>query len=182
MIQSRKELKEYLEADSKRFNYPMSWWKILTFSETYRVFRYVKTLRYYEYYLNNRRGILNLLPYIYYKLKHRQLSLKFNITIPPNTTGKGLRIMHTGYIYFNGDVKIGQHATILPMVLLGSKNSEIPANIVIGDNCYVGVGTTILGPVKIGNNVTIGAGAVVTKDIVDNSVVGGIPAKIIKQK
>ena len=37
--------------------------------------------------------------------------------------------------------------------------------IFVGDNCYVGPGATILGPIKIGNNVTIAAGAVVTKDV-----------------
>ena len=40
----------------------------------------------------------------------------------------------------------------------------------------------MLGPVRIGNNVTIGAGSVVTKDIPDNSVVAGNPARIIKRK
>jgi len=39
-----------------------------------------------------------------------------------------------------------------------------------------------LGPVTIGNNVTIGAGAVVNKDVPDNCVIGGVPAKIIKHK
>ena len=52
----------------------------------------------------------------------------------------------------------------------------------MGDNCYFGLGVKILGSVKIGNNVTIGANAVVTKDIPDNAVVGGVPAKIIKIK
>lgn len=51
-----------------------------------------------------------------------------------------------------------------------------------GDNCYLGVRSTILGPVKIGNNVTIGGGSVVVKDIPDNCVVAGNPAKIIKYK
>lgn len=52
--------------------------------------------------------------------------------------------------------------------------------VVVGVNCYFGLGAKILGAVKIGNNVTVGANAVVTKDIPDNAVVGGIPAKIIK--
>lgn len=43
-------------------------------------------------------------------------------------------------------------------------------------------GAKVVGGVRVGNNVTIGANAVVTKDIPDNSVVGGVPAKIIKMK
>lgn len=53
---------------------------------------------------------------------------------------------------------------------------------VVGNNCYFGLGAKILGSVKIGNNVIVGANAVVTKDITDNAVVGGIPAKILKIK
>ena len=51
-----------------------------------------------------------------------------------------------------------------------------------GNNCYISTGVTILGPVNIGNNVTIAAGAVVINDIPDNCVVGGVPAKILKYK
>ncbi|WP_240053851.1 DapH/DapD/GlmU-related protein [Bacteroides uniformis] len=54
--------------------------------------------------------------------------------------------------------------------------------VVVGDNCYFGVGVKVIGSVRIGNNVTIGANAVVTHDIPDNAVVGGVPAKIIKIK
>lgn len=52
--------------------------------------------------------------------------------------------------------------------------------ILIGDNVYIGTGTTILGPVTIGSNVVIAAGSVVVKDIPDNCLVAGVPAKIIK--
>ena len=51
---------------------------------------------------------------------------------------------------------------------------------VIGDNCYISPGVKIVKPVKIGNNVVIGANAVVNKDIPDNTMVAGIPAKPIK--
>ena len=67
------------------------------------------------------------------------------------------------------------------MVLIDKKRPGTDVKAVIGDNCYISTGVTILAPVKIGNNVTIGAGAVVTKDIPDNCVVAGVPARIIKQ-
>ncbi len=53
------------------------------------------------------------------------------------------------------------------------------APIKIGNNVFIGCNVTILPNVKIGNNVIIAAGSIVTKDVPDNSVVGGNPAKII---
>lgn len=52
--------------------------------------------------------------------------------------------------------------------------------ITIGDDVWVGGNVTIIGGVTIGNNVVVGAGAVVTKDVPANTVVGGVPAKVIK--
>lgn len=57
---------------------------------------------------------------------------------------------------------------------------EITKPIVIGDNVYIGNNVLILPGVTIGNNVIVGAGAVVTKNIPDNSVFAGVPAKKIK--
>ena len=57
---------------------------------------------------------------------------------------------------------------------------EITKPIVVGDNVYIGNCVIILPGVTIGNNVVIGAGAVVTKDIPDNSVAVGVPARVIK--
>ncbi len=51
--------------------------------------------------------------------------------------------------------------------------------ILIGDNVFIGCNVTILPNVKIGNNVIIAAGSIVNKDVPDNSVVGGNPAKVI---
>lgn len=52
-----------------------------------------------------------------------------------------------------------------------------------GDNCYFGTGVTVLAPCRIGNNVTVAAGAVVTMpEIPDNAVVAGVPARIVKIK
>lgn len=57
---------------------------------------------------------------------------------------------------------------------------EITKPIVVGDNVYFGNNVILLPGVTIGSNVVIGAGAVVTKDIPDNSLVVGVPAKVIK--
>ena len=54
--------------------------------------------------------------------------------------------------------------------------------VTIGDNCWIGGSTTILPGVTIGNNVTIGAGSVVVKDIPSDCVAVGNPAKVIKKK
>lgn len=58
----------------------------------------------------------------------------------------------------------------------GGDNAGIPS---IGDNCVLGPGSKILGSVTLGDNVFVGANAVVTHDIPSNSVVAGIPAKVI---
>ena len=88
-----------------------------------------------------------------------------------------------GFRYVGPNVKIGKNCTMVSGVVFGNKTEqEDNRPVVVGDNCYFGLDCKILGPVRIGNNVTIGAGAVVTKDIPDNAVVGGIPAKILKFK
>lgn len=57
---------------------------------------------------------------------------------------------------------------------------ELTAPITIGNDVYIGLNTMILPGVNIGNRVIIGAGSVVTKDIPDNSVAAGVPARVIK--
>ena len=57
---------------------------------------------------------------------------------------------------------------------------EIAGRITVGDNVFIGIRACILPGVTIGNNCIIGACALVTKDVPDNSIVGGNPAKIIK--
>ena len=57
---------------------------------------------------------------------------------------------------------------------------EITKPIIVGDNVYIGNNVLILPGVKIGSNVVVGAGAIITRDIPDNSVAVGVPAKVIK--
>jgi len=54
--------------------------------------------------------------------------------------------------------------------------------IVIGNNCWIGAGVVFLDGAKLGNGCVVGANAVVTKEFSDNSVIGGVPARVIKQR
>ena len=183
MIQSKKDLKYYLTADSARYNNQTP--NILDFmlhNEKWYIYHYVRHLRYTEYYLNcyGRKHPLFLWHFFCYK----RLSFKLRITIYPNTVGPGVRIYHVGdFIHVGTQCSIGSHCTLLPGVVFGNKYEQENNNIIIvGDNCYFGLGAQIFGTINIGNNVTVGANSVITKNIPNNAVVGGIPARILKIK
>ena len=77
-------------------------------------------------------------------------------------------------------VKIAHH-TVLENGVFISTGANIGASIHINENAFVGIGSTIMtGVTYIGKNAIIGAGAVVTKDVPDNAIVAGVPARIIR--
>ena len=88
-----------------------------------------------------------------------------------------------GGIYIGDDVLIGHNACLL--TLNHAKEPEnradmYPAPIHIGDQAWLGSNVTVLPGVTIGEGAIVAAGAVVTKDVAPNTIVGGIPAKFIK--
>lgn len=182
MIKTRAELKAYIKADFERQNMKHPWLARLTNGEHALTMEYLKLLRRVEYHKNNSKSLWHKLCYAFCLLKYRKMCNKTGLYIMPNSVGSGLLLPHPGFVRIDSNSKIGRNCTILPMVLLGKKQPGMVCPINIGDDCYISTGVTILGPVTIGNNVTIGAGAVVTKDIPENAVVGGVPAKVIKIK
>ena len=108
--------------------------------------------------------------------------LLFNSSVPASCEiGKGTKFGYGGIaVVLHARTVIGKNCMIGQGVTIGGKSGwyEVP---VIGDNVHISAGARLLGPVRIGNNVIIGANAVVVKDVPDNCIVAGIPAKIIKE-
>lgn len=88
--------------------------------------------------------------------------------------GGGLLVSHYHCVIF--PKKTGRNFRVGPGVVIG-RNGDFPT---FGDNVYVASNATVIGDIHIGSNVIIGAGSVVTKDIPDDCVVVGNPARIIR--
>ena len=104
---------------------------------------------------------------------------------PGAKIGKNLFIDHGMGVVIGETSEIGNNVTIYHMVTLGGISPSINSNDqrhvkrhpTLKDNVVVGSGAQILGPVVVGKNSKIGANAVVTKDVPENAVMIGIPAK-----
>jgi len=97
--------------------------------------------------------------------------------------GSGLTIMHGHDIVIGADVEIGRNCKIFNGVTFGNKDLEQPSSSnqpTVGNNCIFCTGAKIIGPIEVADNVTVAANAVLLVDCIENSVVGGIPAKIIR--
>lgn len=117
-----------------------------------------------------------LLPKFIWKLQY----LLFNCSVPASCVIGGTKF---GYgdmaVVIHSRAVIGKNCMIGQGVTIGGKNGwcEVP---VIGDNVHINAGAKIIGPVRIGDNVEIGANCVVVKDVPSNCVVAGIPARILR--
>ena len=109
--------------------------------------------------------------------------------------GKTSKIYGSSYSMFSTNpwlIQIGEHCHIVQKTVFLTHDGgtlvlrhivpdlEITKPIILGDYVYIGYGVLVLPGVVIGSNVVIGAGSVVTKNIPDNSVAVGVPAKVIK--
>lgn len=107
-----------------------------------------------------------------------------NIHIGKNVfINAGCHFQDQGGIYIGDGAQIGHSvvlATLNHDLTPENRRTVIPAPITIGKNVWIGANATVLSGVTIGDNSVIAAGAVVTKDVPENVVAGGVPAKIIK--
>jgi serine O-acetyltransferase len=101
---------------------------------------------------------------------------------PGADIGKDFFIDHGGGVVIGETAKIGDNVTIYQGVVLGGTMTDpVKRHPTLGNNIVVGTGAKLLGPITIGDNVRIGANSVVVQDIPSNSVVVGVPGKIISR-
>ena len=107
-----------------------------------------------------------------------------NIHVGENVfINSGCKMQDQGGIYIGDDVLIGHNACLLTLNhdLNPDKRADMhPEPIVIGNKAWLGSNVTVLPGVRIGEGAVVAAGAVVTKDVEANTVVGGVPARLIR--
>ncbi|MHB9140545.1 MAG: serine O-acetyltransferase [Paludibacter sp.] len=176
MITDKASYRYYLERDLKAYQldklsfYNYCWMDSLRFQRRLRKIEYLNNVK--------RKNIFYRIQLFFLEMRNHQLATRLGFSIPKNVFGAGLCLVHYGTIVVSARAKIGENCRIHPSTSIGDYNG-VP---IIGDNVYIGPGAKLFGNISIGNNVAIGANAVVNSDVPDNVTVGGIPAKIISQK
>ena len=174
-INSKKELKEWIEYEKLK---KKSIRDFIPMGEAYILRKHQLLLRKTEYYLNTKKIIRAMI----YRMRLSVIQNKYSLHIPPNTCGKGLKIMHIGPILLNGRAIVGENCVfhINTALVAGGNNDDTP---VLGNNVVLGIGSVVVGGIRIADNVAVGANAVVNKDVVESDItVAGVPAKKISDK
>lgn len=135
------------------------------------------------WWLRQRGPLLRPLHYLCRILLHR-CGVRHGIAIPYNTRiGAGLYIGHFGGIVVNQDAVIGRDCNLNHNVTIGVKfggaNAGVP---VIGDRVYLGPGCVVIGGIRIGDDVAVGANAVVVASVPDSGIVAGVPARLLSRR
>lgn len=183
MIKSKADLKQYMQKDM-RFYYQFSKKERMIYALTqdplYQIVRYIRMLRKEEYYYNCRKDRLGQLMTLWYLRKKNALGNRLGFKIPRNTFEEGLTIYHHGGIIINEDVKVGKNAILHGENCIGNDGSSGNKVPVIGDDLDLGIGAKVIGDVTLGNQVFVGANAVVTRSFEnDHITIAGIPAREI---
>lgn len=113
----------------------------------------------------------------------RKLVNRYGIFVGRNSKiAPGLTMGHPNSIIIGEGTVIGKNCTIYQQTTIGRKDAQTDAYPIIGDNVTIYAGAKIIGAVRIGDNVEIGANAVVTKDCPSDCVLKGVPATWTRKK
>lgn len=139
-------------------------------------FKVIFWMRLASYYRN--KSVIYKPLYLVSFLFHLHYKNKYGIELPVGLkVGVPFRIAHIPGIIINPSATIGDNVIIMQNVTIGSTRGKgVPT---LGNNILICAGAKIVGDVKIGDNVVIGANAVVVNDIPKNSVVVGVPARVV---
>ena len=175
MIKTKNDLQYYLLCDKlargETKARPSLWGdKLWKFQILYR-----KT----EYHYNNQEKLWHKLAYLLTYFRFRRQRDRLCSELPLNVFAEGLVIWHGQNIIVNENARVGRNFSISAGCCIGQAKGQSP---VIGDHVEMTLGSRVLGGVTITHDVTIGAGALVLKDIdTPYTTWGGLPARCISQ-
>lgn len=135
-----------------------------------------------HYFITHRLFLCRVLGNVLWPLYYFYTYYVLDIDVPPHQViGSGLYVHNRG-ITFGADI-CGDNATLIGPLTVGPKGTMLGSTDRphIGNHVIIFAGARVLGNIRVGNHVTVGANAVVTKDVPSRSVVGGVPAKIIRK-
>lgn len=177
-IKTREDLKEYINADLSV--QPRKKGILKLFSNENRIINLKLHLRKREYYYNSSHSFIKQILYSYHKFFLYRISSSFCSEIPINVFGKGLIIWHAERIIIYGNSKVGNYCSISSGVVIAQGHNECP---IIDNNVELMIDSKVLGGIHVSENVHIGAGALVIKDIdTPNTTWAGVPAYQISNK
>lgn len=143
---------------------------------TYRIGRWVRQ----DFKVPLVRSILKAATYLahFFVAVVTKIEISFDVEI-----GGGLYIGHAGYIIINPQAVLGSNCNISSGVVIGEGGrSGERGTPVIGNRVYIAPGAKLFGPIVVGDDVAVGANAVVNDSVPENAVVAGVPAKIVSYK
>ena len=179
-IQTRAELKDWLAYETRSYKNHGKYrlMNLLLLGDNAVLRRHQVLLRKTEYYINSGHRLLASL----YNMRLLQFQIKYGMHIPPNTFGRGLRLMHVGEILVNNRVRGGEDCClhVNTSLVAGGFNDATPR---LGDGVLLFIGAVVCGDTYIADNVVIGANSVVSKSVYEENVtVAGSPATIVSHR
>ncbi|MBI2895795.1 MAG: serine acetyltransferase [Deltaproteobacteria bacterium] len=116
-----------------------------------------------------------------YKLAAKVVEVTTGISVPASARiGPGFYIGHFGAIIVHPDTVMGEGCSIGQGVTIGTAGRGKDRTPVIGNRVYLGAGSKVLGGINLGDDVAVGANAVVTRDLPSGVTAVGVPAKIVR--
>jgi len=176
------EYRYLVRSDLYRLNRDVSFANLLKQLVLGEAFTYIFWYRTCRYARQNRLTRLLVFPFALWLMRHHGFRLGINIPYQTDI-GPGFYISHFTGVFVNSRCTIGKNCNLSQGVTLGLANRGPRKGVpTLGDNVYLGPGAKVVGAVHIGDNVAVGANAVVTRDLPANAVAVGIPARVISHE
>lgn len=171
----KKKLKDIINSDLFRLGGDISKKSLIINMLLNPAFKFIYIHRKCSYHRKRSR-----VKYLFYRIVLYRLNLKYGFEISNQAKiGRGFKIDHRGSIIINPNAVLGENVNVTSGVLIGQQNrGKKMGSPIIGNCVWIGANTSIVGNVKIGDNVMIAPGSFINFDVPSNSIVFGNPGVI----